>query len=232
MKLTALYSGGKDSTFAIFKATKEMGHKVVSLITMHPVADDSLLFHYPNSWLTGYLADAMHIPLEGFSVVGRQRQDEMLALEKAIMRMKLLYGIEGVLYGGISSNYQKHAFEEVCTRCELKPVAPLWNIEPLAYMNKLIDHGFQILIIGVSAMGLDKDWLGVTLSKNSLLKLAVLSKKFGFNITFEGGEAETLVTDCPLYFKRLHIKRANTHWDGQRGIFEILEVALVNREIG
>ena len=42
MKLAALYSGGKDSTFAIYRA-KEMGHEVACLVTMHPVADDSPL---------------------------------------------------------------------------------------------------------------------------------------------------------------------------------------------
>ncbi|MGI0036374.1 MAG: diphthine--ammonia ligase, partial [Nitrososphaera sp.] len=55
------------------------------------------------------------------------------------------------------------------------------------------------------------------------------SKRYGFNLAFEGGEAETLVTDCPLFIKRLEIKRADAHWDGQRGIFEIREVALVEK---
>lgn len=229
MKLAALYSGGKDSTFAIFRATKEMEHDVISLITMHPTSDESLLFHYPNSWVTQYLADAMNIPQMSFSVMGRDKQDEMLALEKAILQTKLVYGIQGVLYGGISSNYQKRAFEEICTKLDLEPIAPLWNIEPLAYLNELIDHGFQVMIVGISAMGLGRDWLGVTLDRALLSQLVSLSKKYGFNITFEGGEAETLVTDCPLFYKRLDIKKAKIHWDGQRGIFEILEVALIGR---
>ena len=54
-----------------------------------------------------------------------------------------------------------------------------------------------------------------------------LSKRFGFNLTFEGGEAETLVTDCPLFKYKIKIERANILWDGQRGILEIREVSLV-----
>jgi uncharacterized protein (TIGR00290 family) len=96
-------------------------------------------------------------------------------------------------------------------------------------MNELLESGYKILIVGVSAMGLGKEWLGVTLDKESLTKLASLSKKHGFNLTFEGGEAETLVIDCPLFRKRLDIRRANVQWDGQRGIFEILEAALVEK---
>lgn len=228
MRLGSLYSGGKDSTFSIFRA-KQAVHEIACLITMHPVADDSPLFHYPNSWVTEYLADAMQIPLLGFEVSGRSKEDEMKALEEAMVRAKLLYGIEGIVYGDISSNYQKKAFEEICARHGLAPVAPLWNLEPEKYMSELVDHGFRVIVVGVSAMGLGKEWLGSEIDKGAVAKLALLSRKYGFNLTFEGGEAETLVTDCPLFHKKLQIKKANAHWDGQRGIFEILEVALVGK---
>jgi diphthine-ammonia ligase len=228
LRLASLYSGGKDSTFSIFRA-KQATHEVACLITMHPVADDSPLFHYPNSWVTGYLADAMQIPLLGFEVSGRSKEDEMKALEEAMVRTKSLYGIEGIVYGDISSNYQKKAFEEICARHGLAPVAPLWNLEPEKYMSELVDRGFRIIVVGVSAMGLGKEWLGSEIDKGAVAKLALLSRKYGFNLTFEGGEAETLVIDCPLFRKKLQIKKANVHWDGQRGMFEILEVALVGK---
>jgi diphthine-ammonia ligase len=228
LRLGSLYSGGKDSTFSIFRA-KQAAYEVACLITMHPVADDSPLFHYPNSWVTEYLADAMQIPLLGFEVSGRSKEDEMKALEEAMVRAKSLYGIEGIVYGDISSNYQKKAFEEICARHGLAPVAPLWNLEPEKYMSELVDRGFRVIVVGVSAMGLGKEWLGSEIDKGAVAKLALLSRKYGFNLTFEGGEAETLVTDCPLFRKKLQIKKANAHWDGQRGIFEILEVALVGK---
>ena len=39
-------------------------------------------------------------------------------------------------------------------------------------------------------------------------KLKELNVKIGFNIAFEGGEAESLVLDCPLFKKKLIIKEA------------------------
>jgi diphthine-ammonia ligase len=229
MKLAALYSGGKDSTFAI-SCAQEMGHQVACLITMHPIADDSSLFHYANSWVTEYLADAMHIPLVAFQVSGRSKEDEMNSLEEGIVHVKSLYGIEGIVHGGISSNYQKQAFEQVCARQGIAAVAPLWNSDPERYITELVNRGFHIIIAGVSTMGLDKKWLGRELDKESIAKLVSISKKFGFNLTFEGGEAETLVIDCPLYWKKLQINAAMTYWDGQRGIFEIRDVTLVEKK--
>ena len=229
MKLAALYSGGKDSTFAI-SCAREMGHHVVCFITMHPIGDDSALLHYPNSWVTLYLANAMQIPLMAFPVSGRSKEDEMKALEEAIAHAKLLYGIEGIVHGGISSNYQKQAFEGICMRQKITAVAPLWNSEPERYIIKLVERGFHIIIVAVSAMGLDREWLGRELDQEAIAKLASLSQKYGFNLTFEGGEAETLVIDCPLFWKRLQINTANIQWDGQRGIFEIRDVALVEKK--
>lgn len=229
MKLAALYSGGKDSTFAI-SCAQDLGHRVACLITMHPIADDSALFHYPNSWVTEYLADAMQIPLMAFRVSGCSKEDEVNALEEAIVRVKSIYGIEGIVHGGISSNYQKQAFEQVCVRQRIAAVAPLWNSEPERYVTELVKRGFRIIIAGVSTMGLDKGWLGRELDKEAIDKLMSVSKKCGFNLTFEGGEAETLVIDCPLYCKRLQINAATTYWDGQRGIFEIRDVALVEKK--
>jgi diphthine-ammonia ligase len=229
VKLAALFSGGKDSTFAI-SCAQEMGHCVVCLITMHPKADDSALFHYPNSWVTEYLAEAMQLPLIGCQVRGHSKEDEMKALEETILQVKLTYGINGIVHGGISSNYQKEAFEQVCARQKIEAVVPLWNLESERYLDELIRRGFHIIITGVSAMGLESEWLGRELDKEAVAKLVSLSKRCKFNLTFEGGEAETLVIDCPLYQKQLQIKAAAAYWDGQRGIFEIQDVALIEKK--
>ena len=229
MKLAALFSGGKDSTFALSRA-QEMGHCILCLITMHPKADDSALFHYPNSWVTEYLAEAMQLPLIECQVWGHSKEDEMEALEETILQAKSTYGINGIVHGGISSNYQKQAFEKVCARQRIEAVAPLWNLEPERYLNELIRRGFHIIIAGVSAMGLGREWLGRELDKEAVAKLVFLSKTCKFNLTFEGGEAETLVIDCPLYQKQLQIKAAAAYWDGQRGIFEIQDVALIEKK--
>ena len=229
MKLAALFSGGKDSTFAI-SCAQEMGHCIVCLITMHPKADDSVLFHYPNSWVTEYLADAMQLPLIECQVWGHSKEDEMEALEETILQAKSTYGINGIVHGGISSNYQKQAFERVCARQRIEAVAPLWNLESETYLNELIRRDFRIIIAGVSAMGLESEWLGRELDREAVAELVSLSKRCKFNLTFEGGEAETLVVDCPLYHKQLQIKTAAAYWDGQRGIFEIQDIALIEKK--
>ena len=230
VRLAALYSGGKDSTFSIFKA-KQAGHDIACLISMRPISDESLLFHYPNAWITDLLANAMQTPISSFRVDKTSKEAEIKALEEAIIVAKSQYGIDGLIHGAISSKFQNQLFKRICENNKLEMIAPIWNSQGHAYLNELFSQKFHIIFVSVSAMGLERWWLGRPFDRSSLDTLAYLSKKFGFNLLLEGGEAETLVLDCPLFkAKRINIDRARIHWDGQRGIFEILEASLVPKK--
>ena len=93
-------------------------------------------------------------------------------------------------------------------------------------MKELLDTNFEYIVSTVSSDGLNDSWLGRKISHADLDKLEQLQKKFNFNLNFEGGEAETFVTNCPLFEKPLLIQDSNTEWDGYRGRFEILEAKL------
>jgi len=228
MRLASLYSGGKDSTYAVFKA-KELGHEISCLLTMYPESQDSMLFHYPNGWITRYLGEAMNIPTIGYPTGCGTSEEELNSLEKAIIEVKSVYNIEGVVHGGIQSKYQNDIFGRICSRHKLATLTPIWQIQQSKYMELLLETNFEIKIVGVSSMGLDEKWLGISLDREALNRLKSLSNKYRFNLTFEGGEGETLVLDCPIFYKRVVVRKANIHWDGQRGMFEIQEIALVQK---
>jgi len=228
MKLLALFSGGKDSTFAMYKA-KMIGHEVSCLLTMCPDSDSSLLFHYPNCNIATSLGEAMNIPSLLFVEKSGTKEEETRYLEEAIALAMSHHKAEGVVHGAIASRYQKLVFEQVCRKLNLEEVCPLWQVEQSNYIDMLIELKFEIMIVGVSAMGLDKSWLGTILNPVSLVSLKRVCERYRINITFEGGEAETLIVDCPIYRKKLGIRRARIRWDGQRGIFEIQDAALVEK---
>jgi len=226
--LISLYSGGKDSTYALIKA-KEMGHEISCLLTMYPETDESLLYHYPNNWVTSYLGEAMGIPSFGFASRSGTKEYESKSLERAIIAVKSVQDVDGVVHGGIFSTFQNEIVRKICVKHNLSMIAPLWNIQQSEYMDLLLENKFDIKIVSVSAMGLDERLLGVSLCRQVLYRLKQLSEKYSFNVSFEGGEAETLVVDCPIFYKRLQINKAKIHWDGQRGMLEIMEVALVEK---
>ncbi|TFH02083.1 MAG: ATP-binding protein, partial [Nitrosopumilus sp.] len=113
-----------------------------------------------------------------------------------------------------------------CKKLNLRLVSPLWHLDAKKYLNDLISSKFVFIIISVSSGGLDESWLGKKIGKKELNELQPLSEKFGFNLDFEGGEAETFVLNCPLFLHPIEITKKEKRWDGYRGRFEILDARL------
>ena len=225
MKLAALFSGGKDSTYAIHLA-KKLSHSVDVLLTLYPHSSDSHLLHHPNIKFTKLQSESMDIPQLIEEIPSVDAETEFKKLEKLIVSAKENYSIEGIVHGGILSNFQKDNFSSICKKHNLEVLSPLWNQNPELYMQELLKENFEYIISSVSCDGLDDSWLGHIIDQDRLKNLEKLQTKFGFNLNFEGGEAETFVINCPLFKKSLFIQDSRTEWDGYRGRFEILEAKL------
>jgi len=225
MKLASLFSGGKDSLYSIFLA-KKRGHEVKCLLSVFPKSAESHLLHHPNLKWTSLQSKSMQIPQLTVESNSDEINNELISLEEILIKSIDKYGIEGIVHGGIQSQFQKEKFENLCHKLNLKSVTPLWNINPLEYMNELISANFKFIISSVSSGGLDDSWLGKIITKNDISILYTLSQKFGFNLNFEGGEAETFVVNCPLFLYPIEIIKAEKIWDGYRGRFEIVDARL------
>ena len=225
MKLATLFSGGKDSIYSIFLAKKQ-GHDIKCLLSVFPKSDESHLLHYPNLQWTHLQSQSMQIPQLTIKSELDESDNEINLLEKILIQAIDEYQIEGLVHGGIQSQFQKEKFENLCNKLNLKSIAPLWARNPLEYMNELISSNFVFIITSVSSGGLDDSWLGKIITKDDIDTLYVLSQKFGFNLNFEGGEAETFVVDCSLFSHAIIIIKGKKIWDGYRGRFEIVDARL------
>ena len=225
MKLACLFSGGKDSTYAIHLA-KQQGHDVVCLLSVFPKSDESHLLHHPNLKWTKLQSVSMKIPQLIISSNSDEIDNELIVMEKLLQNAKDEFKIDGLVHGGIKSKFQKEKFETLCKKLNLVSIAPLWNTEPKQYMNELVNSNFHFLMVTVSSDGLDEQWLGKIILKSDIELLTTLSDKFGFNLNFEGGEAETFVIDCPLFSHPIKINQFTKKWDGYRGRFEIVDAEL------
>ena len=220
MKLASLFSGGKDSTYSIYKA-RQMGHSTECLITAFPKSSDSKLLHFPAIKLTELQSKTMKIQQITSELNSDETIDQMSVLEILIEKAKKDFEVEGIVHGGISSKFQKKSFENICQKNNLEIITPLWMTNPKEYMSELINSGFKFILTSVSSDGLDESWLGKIISGLDMIKLSNLSIEYGFNLNFEGGEAETFVVDCPLYSHPIQITKSEKIWDGYRGILKI-----------
>ena len=160
--------------------------------------------------------------------VSTNTTDEISLLHKLISEAKNNFQIEGIVHGGILSEFQKSKFESICDDLKLILISPLWHENASVYMKNLLDDNFEFIICSVTTNGLDDRWLGKKITYTDLEILEKLSKKFQFNLNFEGGEAETFVLNCPIFNNPLKIIEFKKKWDGYRGRFEIVDIGLVN----
>ncbi len=73
MKVGALFTGGKDSTYSAFLAGKE--NEVVCLMNMYSENKDSYMFHTVGDKLLQMQADALLIPLERHKTKGIKEEE-------------------------------------------------------------------------------------------------------------------------------------------------------------
>lgn len=223
MRVVALCSGGKDSSYALWLALRQ-GHEVAYVLAMLPEREDSWMFHRPNIHLLDLFERCIDIPVIKAGAIG-DKERELEGLRQALRSLD----VEGVVSGAIASTYQKSRIDSICSELGLKSIAPLWGRDQAELLQEIINAGFEIIITSVAAEGFDKGWLGRKIDKACLEDLMKLQRKFGINICAEGGEYETLVTDAPFFKSRIKILEARKVWDRPacRGILEILKATLV-----
>ena len=222
----ALFSGGKDSTYAAWLTSKE--HELACLVTLIPKSSMSYMFHYPNLRWTRLQAEAIGVPQVTASTEG-VKEEELADLEEALRSARDRFDLKAVCTGALASVYQKTRVEKVCQRLGLDCMSPLWGVDPEAHLRRLVTDRFSVMMVSVSALGLGRAWLGRMLDDKAVDELVVLGTKFRFHVGLEGGEGETLVLDAPFFSRRLEVRSSVTHWEGESGYLEITDAALVSK---
>ena len=243
VKLGVLFSGGKDSVFACYRAMGRRdsygdedrgriidGDTVVCLITLISENEDSYMFHTPNISRAALAAEAMGLPLVIWPTRG-EKETELEDLRDAIVEAVKRYGIEGVVTGAIESIYQATRVQKICSDLGLWCFNPLWQIDQVEYLKLLLSMGFHIVIIGVFAYPLDESWIGARLTEEKVKELERLQKRYQINPSGEGGELETFVLDGPIFHKRIEILRSRNIYDNYRGRLDIEEACLVDKSV-
>ncbi|XP_026566389.1 diphthine--ammonia ligase isoform X1 [Pseudonaja textilis] len=219
MKVVALISGGKDSTYNMMHCVAA-GHQIVALANLRPNEDkegfdelDSYMYQTVGHQAIELYAEAMGLPLYRHTIKGTSvntgsiytkcEGDEVEDLYQLLKLVKDKEEVEAVSVGAILSDYQRVRVENVCKRLAMQPLAYLWRQNQDTLLREIISLKVQAIIIKVAAIGLDPDkHLGKTLDEMEpyLLKLF---QKYGVHVCGEGGEYETFTLDCPLFKKKI-----------------------------
>ena len=200
MRLGVLFSGGKDSTLALHRATAT--DEVVCLVTVVPDNVESYFFHTPNLHLTALQAEALGLPLVRRSSAGVE-EEEVADLAAAVRQARDDHGIEGIVSGAVESVYQATRVQRVCDDLGLWCFNPLWQLDQLALLREVVEDGYEVE------------------------ELEGLWRSHGINPAGEGGELETTVLDAPMFSERIQVASTAVEFGRDSGVLHIEQAGLV-----
>src|SRR3989344_4136461 len=99
MKVAILYSGGKDSTYAVHYA-KERGWDVRYLVSVKPTRKDCFLFHFATVEHTPLIAQMLNLPHYLLSCDVADPTQEADIVRNAVQKLQQTNPVDAVMLGG------------------------------------------------------------------------------------------------------------------------------------
>jgi diphthine-ammonia ligase len=198
MKVTALWSGGKDSCFACYKAMSQ-GMNVAYITTF--------LWETPS---LGHPQELISLQSEASGirhVTTKVKEPYFEGYREAISRFIKEDGIEGIVTGDISfiDSYHGDWIGDVCKGLDVEVIRPLWGLDRYEIMNDMLTQGFKAVFSCVKEPWFDENWLGREIDWQCLKELTALEEKYGMDICGEMGEYHTMMIDGPIFRQAIQI---------------------------
>ncbi|WP_456330118.1 Dph6-related ATP pyrophosphatase [Archaeoglobus sp.] len=182
MATIAMWSGGKDSSLALWRALKEMNV-------------DRLLCMVQEGKARAHGIDVEIIKAQE-KAMGREILTEETTWETYEERLKSAFrkfGVKKAIFGDIYLQEHRDWIERVCGEVGVEPIFPLWgeNTEKLA--REFVDAGFEAYVIAVR-----KDLKDI-LGKKFDEQLIDFALENGIDPCGENGEFHTIVVEGPIF---------------------------------
>ena len=190
------WSGGKDSSLALYYALKDAQYSIEKLLTNIDNEHRRISMHGVREELLEQQAASIGIPLQKLIL---PNQPSMTEYEKYTMQMltelkeqKFSHSLFGDIFLEDLKIYRERQLEKL----EITAVFPLWKRDTTQLINEFIDLGFKTMVVCVKAELLDESFAGRIIDKQFLQDLPANVDPCG-----ENGEFHTFVFDGPIFNK-------------------------------
>jgi uncharacterized protein (TIGR00290 family) len=204
-KLILCWSGGKDSTLALYELLQSSRYKVVGLLTTLASEYDRVSHHGVRAELLESQAKALGFPLEKLyfstqatNLCQPDNPNEAMSVYEDLMRGTLLRyknkGVFSVAFGDIFLEPLRAYRENNLAKIGMKGVFPLWKRDTKELMQTFIRLGFRAILTCVDGPKLGEKFAGRHLDSQFLQDLPADVDPCG-----ENGEYHSFVYDGPMF---------------------------------
>ncbi len=191
-RFVASFSGGKDSTLAIYRAIQE-GMIPQELLTTYNLDREMSWFHGIPKEILQAVADEINIPLSVMYTKG----DEYTANFELKLKEAKEKGASYCVFGDIDLEGHRKWCTERCEAAGLTAYFPLWNESRKKIVYEFLDLGFKTFLNVIDSNKLSEDFAGKVLSRDLVDEI----EAYGADVCGENGEYHTFVFDGPLFAK-------------------------------
>jgi len=214
MKVVSLWSGGKDSCFAYYKA-KQQGYQIISVINFTDSDRVNSVSHGLSADIIQKQADLIDIPLLQKTMPKKGYKD---AFKVLIEELKAKEGIEGIVFGDIYLQEHRDWIDKVCEELRVEPILPIWTHDTEKLIRDIIDSGFKSIVVSTRKDILGEEWLGREIDDKFIKDLSAIGN---IDLCGEKGEFHTFTYDGPIFKQKIKFDIGEKRLENGRWFLEI-----------
>ncbi len=196
------WSGGKDSTLALYHILKDKNYSIEKLLTNVNSEHRRVSMHGVREELLELQAAAIGIPLQKLVLPD---QPSMTGYEKYMMQTMNQLRQEGYthsVFGDIFLEDLKTYRETQLAKVGMTGIFPIWKRDTVTLMHEFIDLGFKTIVVCVNEKHLDKSFCGRIIDENFIKDLPNNVDVCGENGEFHTFAFDGLVFKKPVAFRK------------------------------
>lgn len=205
-KFVASFSGGKDSTLALYKAM-QVGEAVGLIVMLEEEGQRSRSHGMPPELIQAQ-AESIGLPVYTAATSWTDYEKNfMLLLAKARSE-----GAEVLVSGDLDVPAHGCWHDRVTQNAGLQLGMPLWEMDHLKAVQEFINLGFVTMLVTVNlSLGMREDDLGRVLTREYVEELLAR----GIDPCGEGGEFHTTVIDGPIFRHPIPVRKGEIVRNGE-----------------
>ncbi len=206
-------SGGKDSTFALFKAL-EQNFKVTHLIHVYNPDTSRVRFHGYKPEMVSKQAELLGLK----EIIKPTRSEKFEQDFELVLKEAKKQGIKGLIFGNLFLEDVREFYQKNVTNAGLEYYDVLWKQPTEKVLKNFIKTGFKAIITSVWLKKLDKKFLGKHINEKFLKEI---KKEKNVDFCGENGEYHSLVFNGPLFKKPLEYETFGVHEEKENIFLDI-----------
>ena len=192
-KLAMMWSGGKDSSLALYKLLQSEEFEVVRLVSTFSAETERLSMHGIPQDIVDQQAKSIGLPLTKMFIDQSTHSAYEEAMLKLLNELKL-EDINDVAFGDIFLEDLRKYREENLAKLNVTAHFPLWKQVTTQLINEFIELGFKTICCCTDSSKLDNRFLGQIIDKEWIRKLPS-----NVDVCGENGEFHTICIDGPFF---------------------------------